>query len=149
MSKTEDNNTTQKKEVKNELYLFLDTIKNIFPSNEIEGIKDFCFVFKKTDLNDILFMFSYCSSNFPNQQESIGYKGVIKINNLNILIFDKDDTGIELYKDGLQIEEPPDFKKHKSNFQMVICGYWKDNKLREVSVHEIVEKGWEQYFKCK
>jgi hypothetical protein len=140
-------NNPQKIRIKNELYLFLDTIENMFPANEIEGVKNYCLVLKKSNLNDVFFIFSYCTSNFPNEKEQVGYKGIIKVNGCNILVFDENDLGIKLYGASLQAEEIPNFKKHKSNFQMIICGYWKDNKLIEISTTEIIEKGWEQYFK--
>ena len=147
--KTEKNtldNSDEKIETVNRLYLFLDNIEDNFPENKIEGTKDYCLIFTKTDMNDTLFYFSYCTPDFPSQQEIDGYKGVVKSNDLNIMIIDKYDLGIELYKDSLHLEEIFDLTKYKSRIQGVIFGYLQNNIFYGVSATEILEKGWEEYF---
>ena len=133
-------------EAVNGLYLFLNNIEDNFPENKIEGNKDYCLIFTRTDLNDTLFWFSYCTPDFPSQQEVVGYKGVIKSNYLNIMIIDKYDLGIELYKDSLQVVEIFDLTKYKSNFQGIIGGYFQNNKFTSITTADIIEKGWERYF---
>jgi len=55
-------NVEQKHEIfqeeikRNELYLFFDTIIKRFPPREIEGVRSYYFIFKKTDTNDTLFL---------------------------------------------------------------------------------------------
>ena len=131
----------------NGLYLYLDTLENAIPFDRNEVINDFGFIFIKTDLNDTLFLFSYCSSNFPNKQETIlGYKGVIKVKNINIFIFDKDEIGIKFYGDSLQIAALPEFKKFE-NAQGCVYGYLKNNIFKhDMHYSEIYERGWRKYY---
>lgn len=140
------NDSTNKAETVNGLYLFLDDIEDAFPENEIDGNKDYCLIFTKTDMSDTLFYFSYCSPSFPNQNEVTGYKGVINLKELNIMIIDKYDLGIELYKDSLQSVEIFDLKNYKSNFQGIFIGYLQNNQFTTISTSDIIEKGWEKYF---
>ena len=132
----------------NPLYSYIDSIVNETSQyrHPIEKIENYCLKFIKTNLDDTLFIFSYCSSNFPNEQIAVGYKGIIKINDLNIFIFDEHELGIKFYGDSLQIKELPVFKSYEyANW--LILGYLDNNNFRDdMELYDIDEKGWWEYF---
>jgi hypothetical protein len=139
--------TFQKEMVKNsELDSFFYRQIKMFHPEFIDGVKDYLFIFKTTDINDTIFNFSYYVLNKPKLEEP-GYKGFVKIDTFHIAIFDENNVGINLYKDKLCTESIT-FKRKECTIQLSCIGCYRHGKLKAISdfenIHEYLY--WGTYF---